>query len=635
MRKSNFKVNKKIFKNLFFIIFFIILSFLLFFFHSNFLEWKITPPEVLRNGQTINSRENSIYFEGAGREIFTVRFVVEKNKLLKWIRIIPDDEVIEMKANGSVLPLEGIDNSKLRDYVSGFCYPLGKYLETEYNLIEIKIINHGGRAGIKILNTSKNISVFTSFLLLKSIFFILCCFVISKLFLKREIKFLLSLSILVGIMLASTTNYNQKTHDVDSHIDYVQYISNNYKIPHPDSGWVYYHPPLYYFLSAVLWKITPENNLFSKDLKKEMLQYLSLFIWLGYSIFSILIFKEFIDRIFISRKAVFSENKVIKFILKKLGLTKREFLLVFCSTIFLFWPSNILHSIRIGNDILLYLFSSIALYYIVRFDSSKGKIDFLLSILFSVLAMLTKTSGIILFALIGIIILVQLKNKVLENKTILKKLLILCLSFLLILPFSFRKTFYHIFSGKGLSIQRTVVGNIGNLDSNLTVKNELHNYIWFDLKTFITEVFVNPWEDRGGRQYFWNYLLKTALFGEFNYNSFFHRNLGVLISLMFLVLLIITIWGLFYLNKQEKKALTPITLYLLLSLLAMILLRAMVPASCSNDFRYILPSLISFCLLMTFSLNKIAASRKKKVSVIFISLGILFSLCSILFYIIP
>jgi hypothetical protein len=635
MRKNNFKSDKKIFKTLFFIIFFVILNYLLYFCYSGFFEWKITPLEVLREEASLNFRQNSVFFEGLAGEIFTARFVVEKNNLLNWIRIIPDDEVVEIKVNGQVLPLEVVEKAKLKDYVKGFCFPLRKFLGKGYNLVEIKVINNGGRAGIKVLNTSKNIVVFIIFLLLKSVFFILCSLVIFKLSIKKEIKFLLSLSILTGILIASITDYNQKTHDVDSHIEYIEYISNNYKLPHPDSGWVYYHPPLYYILSAVLWKITPEINLFSKDLKREMLQYLSLFIWLGYSIFSILIFKEFIDRIFISRKTIFSENKTIKFILKKMDITKGEFLLIFCSTIFLFWPSNILHSIRIGNDILLYLFSSISLYYIVRFYSSKGKFDFVLSIIFSALAILTKTSGIILFVLLGIILMLHWKNKTIENKTFLKNISLLCLSFLLVIPFAFRKVGYSLFFRKNLSIPTVIVGNTTDLDSRLFVKNELQNYVWFDVKSFITEVFVNPWEDTGGRQYFWNYLFKTALFGEFNYNSVFHRNLGVLISILFLVLLIITLWGFFYLNNQEKKELIPVTLYLLFSLIAMIILRAMVPASCSNDFRYILPSLIPFCLLMTFSVSKLAASKRKKISLILIGTGIIFSLSSILFYIIP
>ena len=33
---------------------------------------------------------------------------------------------------------------------------------------------------------------------------------------------------------------------------------------------------------------------------------------------------------------------------------------------------------------------------------------------------------------------------------------------------------------------------------------------------FNKKVFTSSWVDDGGRQYFWNYLLKTSLFGEFD-----------------------------------------------------------------------------------------------------------------------
>jgi hypothetical protein len=37
------------------------------------------------------------------------------------------------------------------------------------------------------------------------------------------------------------------------------------------------------------------------------------------------------------------------------------------------------------------------------------------------------------------------------------------------------------------------------------------NYLWFDLRTFVTAAFTSAWDDDKGRQYFWNYLLKTSL----------------------------------------------------------------------------------------------------------------------------
>jgi len=40
--------------------------------------------------------------------------------------------------------------------------------------------------------------------------------------------------------------------DVDGHMDYIQYLLTRHRLPLPNEGWAMYHPPLYYFLSAVL-----------------------------------------------------------------------------------------------------------------------------------------------------------------------------------------------------------------------------------------------------------------------------------------------------------------------------------------------------------------------------------------------
>jgi hypothetical protein len=137
-----------------------------------------------------------------------------------------------------------------------------------------------------------------------------------------------------------------------------------------------------------------------------------------------------------------------------------------------------------------------------------------------------------------------------------------------------------------------VVANAGSLQG-VAVGNTPKNYLSFDLLSFVTEPYVNPFEDRGGRQYFWNYLFKTGLVGEFWYNNPVHRVLTIALSVSFLLMLLYTVVSLIvfssYLQGQLVLILNAICL-----LVAAVAFRISIPASCSNDFRYILPILISF-----------------------------------------
>jgi Flp pilus assembly protein TadD len=47
--------------------------------------------------------------------------------------------------------------------------------------------------------------------------------------------------------------------DAPSHLDYVNYIRQNGRLPLPDEGFEMYHPPLYYLLAAILTSLSSEN----------------------------------------------------------------------------------------------------------------------------------------------------------------------------------------------------------------------------------------------------------------------------------------------------------------------------------------------------------------------------------------
>jgi len=139
------------------------------------------------------------------------------------------------------------------------------------------------------------------------------------------------------------------------------------------------------------------------------------------------------------------------------------------------------------------------------------------------------------------------------------------------------------------------VDNIEKLSQANIVGNRAGNYLWFDAKTFVVEPFTDPYDDRFGRQFFWNYLGKTGLYGEFNYRPVLSRNAASCGSFLVICLFVYSLAGLSFMKKKEFE----FTLVPLLSgvflLGGVTYMRMTFPANI--DFRYVLPILISTSLL--------------------------------------
>jgi len=174
-------------------------------------------------------------------------------------------------------------------------------------------------------------------------------------------------------------------------------------------------------------------------------------------------------------------------------------------------------------------------------------------------------------------------------------------------------------------IKSVLMGNIGTLNSALLVGNNFSNY-GLDLKDFLTVPYTNPWEDRGGRQYFWNYLLKSSMFGEFAFGKSIMQNQAILMNWIIYLLL--------PLKNQKQKAIMLVAPSLLLFFAALIFSRYAYPFSASNDFRYIFPVVIFVSTCIAYALYNLSKTDEKGV---WASLAGEFVVCcfiiaSILFY---
>lgn len=477
--------------------------------------------------------------------------------------ITPDDKLLSIKINKRFVNLSDIPKKSLSDYNYGFKIDLSKYLRLGKNRIEVKIRNFGGPGKLTI---TPHFSVTAQILLILGFICILVS--LSRLFkITRVQLFILFAGCIFLVKYWSQTPWDVRTHDTtgdSGHYAYVMHIIEKKSLPAPNEGWTYYHPPLYYLSAAGVASLA---NIFYID-NTILLQSYSLFLWFIFLL-----------------AALATLNVLLK------GAANQT--LIASSVALVTWPSGIIHSIRLGNDSAFYALSGIILYLMVRWWQSDQRRLLILCSLFCCLALLAKSNGIILCAVLGFAILYRLIQaeswkkrwqRVYEGS-------IAAIFFCVGIVASFATRIYYYNQGK---IGSWLVSNSNNLNHKLQVPNDIQAFFPLDIPTFICYPFTSAWNDDYGRLNFWNYLLKSSLTGEFQFAGVAAAVIGVAMGILLLLILIRSAAPLIKLRCFSPRQLDqhfPLTAFIILSLTALIILRIDVPYSCSGDFRYIIPTL--------------------------------------------
>lgn len=402
---------------------------------------------------------------------------------------------------------------------------------------------------------------------------------------------IVTILILAGVLLRlaylSDTPFNVRTHDVGGHIEYINYIlTNNFSLPDASDCWQCYHPPLYYIISA------GTLCLFSKcQLNGMLLQILSLILNFGFLFFGIKLLRLYIPP----------------------GLGERYFNIA--AALLIFWPSGIIHSVRIGNDSLLYFFMAAGIYFIAKWLADGEKNNIWFAVLFVFFCLITKNNGLLIMGAIGIAWIIRFIWN--NNK---KELLSLGLPVLFILAFVTALVFLNPIKNNYLSdgIGGVLVGNISKLGDEVKVDNKIENLINFDSKIFLQNAFTDPWLGEE-RQYFTNFLVKTALFGEFRFWQPVLQKIAILMNYliigMIFMIIIFTAFIIRNLKNSYKMQDAKILLHLfailtiVMSVMALMIFRYVNSFSCSGDFRYIFPIVILISALIGIGLQNLGKAR--------------------------
>jgi hypothetical protein len=425
---------------------------------------------------------------------------------------------------------------------------------------------------------------------------------------------------LLGVRLAylTVTPFSVREHDVGGHLEYIEAIVKRGWVPRSSEGYLFYHPPLYYVVAAVQWKLLSLAGV-TRDAILRSLQAQSLLYELGFVVLSIATAKLWLDRI---PDEDFGPR-----------LTSRAGLTALFSVLLLVWPSTVIHSVRLGNDDLTYLLFAATLYFASRWWLGSRDRDLYIAGAFAGLGMVTKTNSLLLFAVLGVLFVVRLAFVDRERRamTYVRRAWPIGAFFVGSAAVALGGAVVETLSGKRPSL---LVGNAGGITALLDVGNRADNYLWFDLGTFVTQAFTSPGDDAKGRQWFWNYAFKTGLFGEFTFAHPVLWNLAVLLSITFLLLVVLAVIGLAIGRASEWLDELPLLVVVGLLTLGLAYLRMSMPKACSNDFRYILPVIAPFLYLVVKAVIVYRRRGWTRLARVTCALGWAFALLSAAFFVV-
>ncbi len=505
------------------------------------------------------------------------------------LKVIPDDCAESVKINGNRISLSHFPGRC--DFGNGFVLPadsIAKYADGKNFHFEFLVRNNGGVGGLNVKPTmsSSSVGVFSYILMLVSFTAFFAC-LLRRFHVGVLPGILLTAGILLRALMFSSLSHSQYAYDVDGHLDYIEIVAEEHRIPGTDDCWTCYHPPVYYAVSSVPWLLGSVLHLDGiSAVQAESLALSICVLILGF--------------------------KILQMVLPKGALPLGTLL-------WTFWPLLLLVAPRIGNDQLFYFFHLLCLWGVLKYILSRSSKALLCAALAAGLSYWTKSTGAITLATfaLGLAFGYFPREAVFPKKSevvSLGILVVVCLGIL----------------GARLWGDASLVGNSSGLHSGLAVPNSFGNYAYFDLKNYMLNPFTSPWDESLGREFFWNYALKTSLFGEFRIFRFpLGETLGAAIGTSLLVLVVCAFRG-FWKSKMDRVQVL-LLLQIAMFLAALMYLRITVPFACSNDFRYILPVLASFIPFVCLGTFVKPSGRKWKAlmmgnGIVFAGLSVWFAL---------
>ncbi len=490
-------------------------------------------------------------------------------------RVSADDCIEKLWVNGMEVKTPSLPSC---DFTKGEVLELGPLLHAGVNQMRFTMRNHGGPGTLELsLAGSEPI-------LLGLRLFLLFSLAIASAALAWAFRVSgwgavswggLSGGILLRLIYLFSTPYNLRGHDTEGHIEYVRFLVEHLYLPGAKEGWEFYHPPLYYALSAI-WVWT--GQLFSRPLALLLLdlQWHALFLSIA-SLFLVV----WMARMIFHRKEE--------------GM-HRALLVCLLAT----FPGLVFFAARINNDVLLAFLDFLAFAFLLRWWR-KGTVGIWIALILVIAAaMLTKSNAILLVPIALGCLFVR------RGWTHREKIITGILSLFMILAL----TAWNFTLRNGVTDGHPIMPNITNLNSALHVKNNVETLMEFNPARVVLHPYNNAWDDGAGRSNFWEYFFRSAFFGEFDFGTGIQPLASAILvcALLLIPLFLLGIWEVLRRGWQQTF---PLWFSAAVLLAGHIAFRQSAPYSSTQDFRYSILFLIPAFALVLLGTSRLPAVLRK------------------------
>ena len=373
--------------------------------------------------------------------------------------------------------------------------------------------------------------------------------------LRRWLPWILLAGTMLRLWYVLVTPASMRAYDFQGHFEYIQYVFLFDRIPPYVGGWEYFQPPLYYASAAAWsqgWMALGEPAMALPGLQAFSLLLSIVALWAGIGIGQVLFGKD-----------------------GALALAFAAFLAAY--------PGLLAFASRLTNDALLITLTFCALLALLRYRATGGWRDWLTFSALAGFALLTKTNpptppppGAPTLAL--------------------------------------RRPGWTAFFARGAAcaavalgiagwsvipraldqMERGVfpIGNIESLSSKLEIPVTLGTLTTLHPHAVVAQPYADTWATDGSRDYFWDFLLRSAYFGEFDFGETL-APLATAILLVTLLLMPAGIAGVWTELRRRSPWAVPMLALACLLLASQLSMRIHFPHSPIQDFRLSMPACLS------------------------------------------
>lgn len=413
----------------------------------------------------------------------------------------------------------------------------------------------------------------------------------------------------VGIALAlihlMATPYNVFSHDVEAHVTYIRYILDHHTIPKPYENWEFYHPPLYYVIAAVVWAgsqaISDINPFYALGL-------------LSIGFYAIYLY--------------YSSKLIINHVTWAPA--------TYCAlAVLAWWPLGINMARVINNDVPLFMAQTVGFYYLSRWWKNTQPADLIKALLWNAIGINFKSSGLIFSGVIAFIVFAKWFYFRFPVRTLLQRkwmLGFLCAVLIVAAPLWRSYYYYRIEQGHNATFFAmagvwSVPENAPRGESKPALDNAPYHFLTFDLATYAKVPFYDVFKDAGGRQYFWNAVLKTSLFDEFLWRD---EMSGLLLSMIELLMLFYMAVAFALPSAQGEYNLVPVGIGLGVYVGALLGFRIVFPQAFHQEYRFIFAATPLFVLLYGASIERYRNRHYPLMSILGVAMGVQFAIISLM-----